>query len=168
MISINNLSVQFTGINLFDNVTFNINDRDRIGLVGKNGAGKSTLLKILCGIQEPETGNIVIASGQTVGYLPQELVPESVGTVMEETLHAFEQIDVLENLQEKLTAEVAERTDYESDEYARLLSRLHDVTEQITVLGGNNRRELSEKILLGLGFRPVSYTHLTLPTTPYV
>lgn len=160
MISINNLSVQFTGINLFDNVTFNINDRDRIGLVGKNGAGKSTLLKILCGIQEPETGNIVIASGQTVGYLPQELVPESVGTVMEETLHAFEQIDVLENLQEKLTAEVAERTDYESDEYARLLSRLHDVTEQITVLGGNNRRELSEKILLGLGFRHSDFDRL--------
>ena len=160
MISINNLSVQFTGINLFDNVTFNINDRDRIGLVGKNGAGKSTLLKILCGIQEPETGNIVIASGQTVGYLPQELVPDSVGTVMEETLHAFEQIDVLENLQEKLTAEVAERTDYESDEYARLLSRLHDVTEQITVLGGNNRRELSEKILLGLGFRHSDFDRL--------
>jgi len=160
LISINNLSVQFTGINLFDNVTFNINDRDRIGLVGKNGAGKSTLLKILCGIQEPETGNIVIASGQTVGYLPQELVPESVGTVMEETLHAFEQIDVLENLQEKLTAEVAERTDYESDEYARLLSRLHDVTEQITVLGGNNRRELSEKILLGLGFRHSDFDRL--------
>lgn len=160
MISINNLSVQFTGINLFDNVTFNINDRDRIGLVGKNGAGKSTLLKILCGIQEPETGNIVIASGQTVGYLPQELVPESVGTVMEETLHAFEQIDVLENLQEKLTAEVADRTDYESDEYARLLSRLHDVTEQITVLGGNNRRELSEKILLGLGFRHSDFDRL--------
>lgn len=160
MISINNLSVQFTGVNLFDNVTFNINDRDRIGLVGKNGAGKSTLLKILCGIQEPETGNIVIASGQTVGYLPQELVPESVGTVMEETLHAFEQIDVLENLQEMLTAEVAERTDYESDEYARLLSRLHDVTEQITVLGGNNRRELSEKILLGLGFRHSDFDRL--------
>ena len=160
MISINNLSVQFTGVNLFDNVTFNINDRDRIGLVGKNGAGKSTLLKILCGIQEPETGNIVIASGQTVGYLPQELVPESVGTVMEETLHAFEQIDVLENLQEKLTAEVADRTDYESDEYARLLSRLHDVTEQITVLGGNNRRELSEKILLGLGFRHSDFDRL--------
>lgn len=160
MISINNLSVQFTGVNLFDNVTFNINDRDRIGLVGKNGAGKSTLLKILCGIQEPETGNIVIASRQTVGYLPQELVPESVGTVMEETLHAFEQIDVLENLQERLTAEVAERTDYESDEYARLLSRLHDVTEQITVLGGNNRRELSEKILLGLGFRHSDFDRL--------
>lgn len=141
-------------------MTFNINDRDRIGLVGKNGAGKSTLLKILCGIQEPETGNIVIASGQTVGYLPQELVPESVGTVMEETLHAFEQIDVLENLQEKLTAEVAERTDYESDEYARLLSRLHDVTEQITVMGGNNRRELSEKILLGLGFRHSDFDRL--------
>lgn len=160
MISINNLSVQFTGTTLFDGVTFNIGDRDRIGLVGKNGAGKSTLLKILCHQQEPESGTIVIASGQTVGYLPQEMVPDSVGTVIQETLTAFDQIDSLEHKQAKLTAEVAERTDYESDSYARLLSQLHDVTEQITLLGGNNRQELSEKILLGLGFRHSDFNRL--------
>ncbi len=160
MISVNNLSVQFTGVNLFDDVTFNINDRDRIGLVGKNGAGKSTLLKILCGVQEPETGTIVIASGQTVGYLPQELVPDSVGTVLEETMTAFEQIDSMERLQEQLTAEVAERVDYESAEYGRLLSRLHDVTEQISMLGGVNRQEKAEKILLGLGFRHSDFGRL--------
>ncbi|MDO4217267.1 MAG: ABC-F family ATP-binding cassette domain-containing protein [Bacteroidales bacterium] len=153
MISINNLSVQFTGTNLFDNVTFNINDRDRIGLVGKNGAGKSTLLKILCGWQEPETGVIVIATGQTVGYLPQEMVPDSRLTVINETLTAFEAIDQLEQLQERLTAEIAERTDYESTDYERLLNRHHDVTEQISMLGGSSRREQAEKILLGLGFR---------------
>lgn len=153
MISINNLSVQFTGTNLFDNVTFNINDRDRIGLVGKNGAGKSTLLKILCGWQEPETGVIVIATGQTVGYLPQEMVPDSRRTVINETLTAFEAIDQLEQLQERLTAEIAERTDYESTDYERLLNRHHDVTEQISMLGGSSRREQAEKILLGLGFR---------------
>lgn len=153
MISINNLSVQFTGTNLFDNVTFNINDRDRIGLVGKNGAGKSTLLKILCGWQEPETGVIVIATGQTVGYLPQEMVPDSRLTVINETLTAFEAIDQLEQLQERLTAEIAERTDYESTDYERLLNHHHDVTEQISMLGGSSRREQAEKILLGLGFR---------------
>ena len=160
MISVNNLSVQFTGVNLFDDVTFNINDRDRIGLVGKNGAGKSTLLKILCRQQEPETGTIVIASGQTVGYLPQEMVPDSVGTVIDETMTAFEQIDALERQQESLTAEVAERADYESADYERLVSRLHEVTEQIAMLGGSNRRELAEKILLGLGFRHSDFDRL--------
>jgi len=160
MISVNNLSVQFTGVNLFDDVTFNINDRDRIGLVGKNGAGKSTLLKILCRQQEPETGTIVIASGQTVGYLPQEMVPDSVGTVIDETMTAFEQIDALERQQESLTTEVAERTDYESADYERLVSRLHEVTEQIAMLGGSNRRELAEKILLGLGFRHSDFDRL--------
>ena len=157
MISVNNLSVQFTGQNLFDNVTFNIADRDRVGLVGKNGAGKSTLLKILCGKQEQETGSIVIASGQTVGYLPQEMVPDSKGTVIEETMTAFERIDELERLQQRLTDEIAERTDYESADYERLLNQHNDVTEQITMLGGGNRQEQCEKILLGLGFKHVDF-----------
>ena len=153
MITVNNLSVQFTGVNLFDGVTFNISDRDRVGLVGKNGAGKSTLLKILCGQQEPETGTIIVASGQTIGYLPQEMIPDAVGTVLQETMTAFEQIDRLEKLQDRLSMEVAERTDYESTDYERLLMRLHDVTEQITMLGGSGRQEQAEKVLLGLGFR---------------
>ena len=152
MISINNLSVQFTGQNLFDNVTFNIGDRDRIGLVGKNGAGKSTLLKILCGWQEPETGTIVVASGQTVGYLPQEMVPSGNLTVIAEALTAFEAIDALERQQAELSQEIADRTDYESADYEKLITRLHDVTEQIAVLGGGSRQEQAEKILLGLGF----------------
>ena len=160
MISINNLSVQFTGITLFDDVTFNINDRDRIGLVGKNGAGKSTLLKILCRRMEPETGNIVIASGQTVGYLPQEMIPDTVGTVIDETLTAFDEIERLEREEERLSALVAEREDYESAEYGRLLSQLHDVTEHIALLGGSNRREQAEKILLGLGFRHSDFERL--------
>lgn len=157
MISVNNLSVQFTGQNLFCNVTFNVGDRDRIGLVGKNGAGKSTLLKILCGWQEPETGTIVVASDQTVGYLPQEMVPDSRQTVIAETLTAFEAIDALEQLQERLTQEIAERTDYESDNYTKLLNRHHDVTEQIAMLGGGSRQEQAEKILLGLGFRHADF-----------
>lgn len=157
MISINNLSVQFTGQNLFDNVTFNINDRDRIGLVGKNGAGKSTLLKILCGRQEPESGVIVVASGQTVGYLPQEMVPDTSRTVVAETMRAFEHIDALEAEQARLTDEIACRTDYESDSYAKLLDRHNDITEQIAMLGGGSRQEGAEKILLGLGFRHADF-----------
>lgn len=160
MISVNNLSVQFTGVNLFDNVTFNIGDRDRIGLVGKNGAGKSTLLKILCHQQEPETGTIVMASGQTVGYLPQEMVPDSIGSVLQETMTAFDEIASLERRQQKLSEEVAERTDYESAEYERLLSQLNEVTEHISLLGGLNRQEMAEKILLGLGFRHSDFNRL--------
>ena len=153
MISVNNLSVQFTGTDLFSGVTFNIGDRDRIGLVGMNGAGKSTLLKILCGWQEPESGTIVMASGQTVGYLPQEMVPDSIGTVLEEAMTAFSAIDDLEHEQERLTAEIAERTDYESAEYTRLLERHNEVTEHLALLGGSRRQEQAEKVLLGLGFK---------------
>ena len=153
MISVNNLSVQFTGTNLFDHVTFNIGDRDRIGLVGMNGAGKSTLLKILCGWQEPESGTIVMASGQTVGYLPQEMVPDSIGTVLEEAMTAFSVIDDLEREQERLTLEIAERTDYESAEYTRLLERHNEVTEHLALLGGSRRQEQAETVLLGLGFK---------------
>ncbi len=153
MISVNNLSVQFTGTNLFDHVTFNIGDHDRIGLVGMNGAGKSTMLKILCGWQEPESGTIVMAAGQTVGYLPQEMVPDSIGTVLEEALTAFDQLDNLEKEQERLTAEIADRTDYDSPEYTRLLERHNEVTEHLAMLGGGRRQEQAEKVLLGLGFR---------------
>ncbi len=153
MISINNLSVQFTGTDLFSGVTFNIGDRDRIGLVGMNGAGKSTLLKILCGWHEPEHGTIVMATGQTVGYLPQEMVPDAIGTVLDEAMTAFSHIDDLENEQQRLTAEIAERTDYESEAYTRLLERHNDITERLALLGGGRRQEQAEKVLLGLGFR---------------
>ena len=153
MLAVNNLSVQFTGTNLFDNVTFNIGDHDRIGLVGKNGAGKSTLLKILCGWQEPEGGNLVIASGQEVGYLPQEMIPDSKRTILDEALTAFSRIDELLELQQKLTDEIAERTDYDSAEYTRLLNRHNEVTEHVTLLGADSRQEKTEKVLLGLGFK---------------
>lgn len=157
MISVNNLSVQFTGTDLFSGVTFNIGDRDRIGLVGMNGAGKSTLLKILCGWQEPESGTIVVATDQTVGYLPQEMVPDAIGTVLEEALTAFSAIDDLEREQERLTTEIADRTDYESAEYTRLIERHNEVTEHLALLGGARRQEQAEKVLLGLGFRHADF-----------
>ena len=153
MIAVNNLSVQFTGTNLFDNVTFNIADRDRIGLVGKNGAGKSTLMKIIAGQQVPETGTITIAKGQTVGYLPQEMIPNGSMNVLSEALTAFAYIDALETELQNLTQQIADRTDYESADYEKLLNRHHECMERIAMLGGNNRREMAEKVLLGLGFR---------------
>lgn len=153
MIAVNNLSVQFTGTDLFDKVTFNIADHDRVGLVGKNGAGKSTLMKILCGWQQPETGSMVISSGQEVGYLPQEMVPDTTCTVIDEALTAFGRIDDLMALQQQLTDQIAERTDYESDDYTRLLNRHNEVTEQMVLLGADSRQENTEKVLLGLGFK---------------
>ena len=157
MIAVNNLSVQFTGTDLFDNVTFNIGDHDRVGLVGKNGAGKSTLLKILCGWQKPETGTMIISSGQEVGYLPQEMVPDTSRTVVNEALTAFSRIDDLLALQQRLTDEIAERTDYESDDYTRLLNRHNEVTEQMLLLGADSRQEKCEKVLLGLGFKHADF-----------
>ena len=149
--------MQFTGTDLFSGVTFNVGDRDRIGLVGMNGAGKSTLLKILCGWQEPESGTIVMASGQTVGYLPQEMVPDAVGTVLEEAMTAFSALDDLEREQERLAVEIAERTDYESAEYTRLLERHNEVSERMAMLGGSRRQEQAEKVLLGLGFKHTDF-----------
>ena len=151
------MSVQFTGTDLFDNVTFNIGDHDRVGLVGKNGAGKSTLLKILCGWQQPETGTMIISSGQEVGYLPQEMVPDTSRTVVNEALTAFSRIDDLLALQQRLTDEIAERTDYESDDYTRLLNRHNEVTEQMLLLGADSRQEKCEKVLLGLGFKHADF-----------
>ena len=118
------------------------------------------MLKILCRQQEPETGTVIIATGQTVGYLPQEMIPDTVGTVIQETMTAFEEIVELERRQETLSQDVATRTDYDSQEYGRLLSQLHEVTERISMLGGSNRREMAEKVLLGLGFRHDDFDRL--------
>ncbi len=152
MISVNNLSVHFSGYYLFKNITFNLNDKDRIGLTGKNGAGKSTLLKILSGQQEAESGAIVIGSGQSIGYLPQEMIPNSSRTVLDEALTAFDHIIELENKIKTLTQEISEREDYESEDYAEIINCLHELTERFHMFGGNNRQEESEKVLLGLGF----------------
>src|SRR5690554_3498867 len=123
MITVNNLSVQFTGVNLFDNVSFVVGDRDRIGLVGKNGAGKSTLLKILANLQEREIGTIIIPDDQSVGYLPQEMIPSSKVSVFDETMTAFVRVRQLEDNLKKITSEIERRTDYESSDYEKLLNK---------------------------------------------
>lgn len=153
MISINKLSVSFTGNTLFDDISFIIRDKDRIGLTGKNGAGKSTLLKILAGIQEPDAGTIVLTHGHEIGYLPQEMIPDSTQTILDETLTAFSKTNALEKEVEELTRQLSERTDYESETYHQLIDRLTEANERFHLIGGSDRMGMAEKVLLGLGFK---------------
>jgi ATP-binding cassette subfamily F protein 3 len=153
MLSVNNISVQFSGKDLFKGISFIIADNDRIGLAGKNGAGKSTLLKILAKDMQPESGNAVITSGHTVGYLPQEIIPHSTRTVIDEALTAFSEAAKLEKTIERLTFEMSERTDYESEDYHKLIVALHDANERYQIIGAANKQAETEKVLLGLGFK---------------
>lgn len=152
MFSVQNISVLFSGHYLFDQVTFLINQSDKIGLVGANGTGKSTLLKLLAGQQEFDSGELVIPEGKTVGYLPQELRNESKLSIYKETQKAFDQINALEKKIEQLNFALGNRTDYESDSYMKLAEELSIATERHLILGGNNRDADLEKVLLGLGF----------------
>ena len=152
MITINGLSVHFPGGYLFRDISFVVGNRDRIGLVGKNGAGKSTLMKVMAGKQEYESGSVVISAGQTIGYLPQEMVPSSQISVLEEALTAFDVLNRMEKTLEQLTIQIAESTDYESKEYEDLLQTHSELSERIVMMGADNRQAETEKILLGLGF----------------
>ena len=152
MITVNNLSIAFSGIELFDNVSFVIADKDRIGLVGKNGAGKSTLLKILSKQQEPQGGTIIVSQSQTIGYLPQEMIPSSTMNILDETLTAFEEAKLLEKKIEELNDEIAHRTDYESEEYEMLLHLQFEANERLILIDAANAQAEAEKVLLGLGF----------------
>ena len=120
MISIQNLSIHFTGQDLFTDINFLIREKDRIGLVGKNGAGKTTLIRIIAGLEQPSHGSVVMSDDVTVGYLPQEKNIHSTKTVLEETMTAFEEFHQIEKNLAKLQDELSQRTDYESDSYQRL------------------------------------------------
>ncbi|MDR0295041.1 MAG: ABC-F family ATP-binding cassette domain-containing protein [Prevotellaceae bacterium] len=153
MVSINNLTVEFGGFTLFDEVSFAIGHNDRIGLVGKNGAGKSTLLKILMGKQSPTSGQVVIPSSYTTGYLPQEMKLSDSKSVLDETLTAFAHLHKLQAQIENITHQLAERTDYESNVYHKLIIRLNDLNDHYHLLGGDNQEGEAERNLLGLGFK---------------
>ena len=154
MISVENISVHFGSFELFNNVSFVINPKDRIGLIGKNGAGKTTLLKILAKKEPTETGNIVYPSGVTLGYLPQQMRFSSSKTVWQETMAAFDQIITLENEINNINEALTSRTDYESESYLKLTQDLAEKTDAFLLLGGGNIDEETEKILTGLGFLP--------------
>lgn len=153
MYSVQNLSIHFTGEDLFKEISFLINPRDRIGLVGRNGVGKTTLLRIINGEILPDKGEVVIPNGKSIGFLPQEMHFSPKLTVRNEALKAFDEINTIEKKLHDLTEETSRRTDYESDAYHRLITAISDLTDRYHLLGGSNRDEETEKVLLGLGFR---------------
>ena len=152
MISLNGITVSFGGYSLFENVSFLINSRDRIGLAGKNGSGKSTMLKLLAGQQSPTQGNIGKPKGLKIAYLPQDMVHQHGKTVLEETATAFIEIQQLEKRLSDINHELETRTDYETDSYANLITEITDISHRLEVIGSGNMEEEIEKKLKGLGF----------------
>ena len=161
MISVENLSVEFSARPLFSGVSFVVNKKDRVALVGKNGAGKSTLLKILAGTQQPTGGQVATQKGVTIGYLPQVMILSDEHTVIEETEKAFEHINELQEQVERLNNELASRTDYESAEYMELVERFTHESERFTMMGGMNYRAEMERTLQGLGFEQSDFNRPT-------
>ena len=161
MISVEGLTVEFGGFTLFDDVSFVVNKKDRIALVGKNGAGKSTMLKIFAGLQSPTAGNISVPKELTIGYLPQQMQLTDTRTVREEAEQAFDQIHQLEKQLERLTLELAERTDYESESYHDLIDKVTHLTEHFQMMGGNSYQAELERTLMGLGFVRDDFERLT-------
>lgn len=152
MISIDHLTVEFGAKPLFSDVSFVVNDHDRIALVGKNGAGKSTMLKLLCGIQKPTSGSISVPTDFTIGYLPQVMKIADETTVREEARKAFASTIAMQDRLKKMEKEMAERTDYESDDYNALVERFTEEHERYMLLGGDNYEAEMERTLTGLGF----------------
>jgi ATP-binding cassette subfamily F protein 3 len=157
MISVNNLSIHFTGTDLFSNASFLIIDRDRIGLVGKNGSGKTTLMNIIAGLLLPEQGEVIIPSNTTIGFLQQEMDSRSLKSVFDETLTAFSETLELDKTIHDLTKQIAHRTDYESKEYDRLIHQLTEANESFQIIGGQSMEGETEKVLTGLGFRRTDF-----------
>lgn len=152
MISIEGLTVEFGGFTLLDKITYVINKKDRIALVGKNGAGKSTMLKIIAGLQQPSAGSVNMPKDITIGYLPQQMQLSDSRTVTEEAALAFSHIQEMQDRLDQMNTELAERTDYESDSYQELIDRISQVSEQLALSGSGNYQAEIEKTLLGLGF----------------
>ncbi len=152
MISIEQLTVEFGGRRLLDNIGFLINPKDKIALVGRNGAGKSTLIKLIAGDEQPSHGSIIASPDLTVGYLPQHMIHNEGTTVMQETEKAFDHIIKLQNEIDRLTTLLTERPDYESEEYAQIIDKLSNSYEQMQIINSGNFYAEIEKTLLGLGF----------------
>lgn len=161
MVSIEGLTVEFGGFTLFDDISFVVNKKERIALVGKNGAGKSTMLKILAGIQPPTRGNVSYPKEITIGYLPQHMTLNDGNTVFEEASLAFAHIQKIESELEYVNKELVERTDYESDAYSNLIERSTYLNEEFLMSGGNNFQAEIEKTLMGLGFKRTDFTRPT-------
>ncbi len=161
MISVNQVTVSFGGFQLFKDINFLITPRDRIGLVGKNGAGKSTLLKLIVGEMKPTSGSVSIPNDVRVGYLPQQMVIADGRTVLNETLLAFKETIELKKEIDLLGKAIAERTDYESDSYIKLINQLTDKSDHYNIIGGGNIESQVEQTLTGLGFKRSDFERQT-------
>lgn len=164
MISVESLRVEFGVKPLFADASFVVNDRDRIALVGKNGAGKSTLLKILCGLQQPTSGVVSVPNDTTIGYLPQVMILQDNTTVRQEAQKAFADMTKLKARIDKMNQQLAERTDYESDEYMALVEKFTQEHERYMMMGAENYEAEIERTLVGLGFQR---TDLERPTSEF-
>ena len=161
MISVENLKVEFSVKPLFADASFVINDKDRIALVGKNGAGKSTLLKILCGMEQPTAGTVAVPSDTTIGYLPQVMKLADHTTVREETRKAFSNHTEIQERLSRLNAQLAERTDYESESYMELVEKFTQEHERFQMMGADNYEAEMERTLIGLGFSRMDFDRPT-------
>ena len=161
MISINNVTVAFGSFTLLDEVNFHISENDKIGLVGKNGAGKSTLMKLVTGEQNPTSGRIEMPSDLKVGYLPQIMEHHRGRSVIAEVMTVFDHLHELERELEKVNTQLAERTDYESEEYAHLIDRLNQINDRLALETGESPRVQAERTLFGLGFKPDELERMT-------
>ena len=164
MISINSLTVAYGGFTLLNDINFHISENDKIGLVGKNGAGKSTILKLICGLQSPTTGKVAVPTGVKIGYLPQIMEHHRGRSVIDEAMTAFAEMFELEAELERITVELSEREDYESDEYQNLIIKMNDVNDRLSYTRSDNPQVVAEKTLVGLGFK---YEELQRPTETF-
>ena len=161
MVSIQNLKVEFSATVLFQDVSYVINKKDKIALVGKNGAGKSTMLKIIAGLQQPTSGVVAKPNDLTIGYLPQQMLLTDERTVMEEVKTVFGELDELKEKLEKVNNELSSRTDYESEDYQRLIDRMTQLNDDILLKESNNYEAEIEKTLIGLGFVREDFGRMT-------
>lgn len=161
MISLDDITVSYGGFTLLDGVSLHIGDRERVGLVGKNGAGKSTMLKIIMDLQSPSSGKVTRTSGQRIGYLPQIMEHHRGHTVLEEVMTVYDELDRLNRRVEEITLELAERTDYESEAYHKLIVELNEVNDALVLAQSESPEESVERTLLGLGFKKNEFGRLT-------
>ena len=161
MISLDSITVSYGGFTLLDEVSLHIGDRDRIGLVGKNGAGKSTMLKLIMELQSPTSGKITRTTDQRIGYLPQIMEHNRGRTVLEEVMTVYDDIERMSRRIDEISLELAERTDYESDSYHRLMVELNEVNDRLVILQGDAPEESVERTLLGLGFKKSEFGRMT-------
>ncbi len=161
MISVDNVAVEFNGGTLFSDITFNINEKDKIALMGKNGAGKSTLLKIIAGVDKPTRGKISAPNGSVIAYLPQHLLTKDDSTVFEEASKAFSEVLEMKNEMDELNHQLETRTDYESDEYMKIIERVSELSEKYYSVEEINYDAEVEKTLLGMGFSRADFTRPT-------